>query len=118
MIRLAFVRVLDDTTLAIPDRPANHQADAFVNVVQHPYIGLIFLIPGSKNTLRVRGKATIVSQPRAPRVDGDQGKSPRSSRSSSNWTPLTSTARSASSDLRDGGIILAQAAFQLIVRVV
>ena len=55
-----FVQVLDDTTLAIPDRPGNHRADTFVNVVQHPYVGLIFLIPGTKNTLRVRGKATIV----------------------------------------------------------
>ncbi len=55
-----FVRVLDDQTLAIPDRPGNHRADTFVNVVQHPYVGLIFLIPGTKNTLRVRGRATIV----------------------------------------------------------
>ena len=55
-----FVQVLDDTTLAIPDRPGNHRADTFVNVVQHPHVGLIFLIPGTKNTLRVRGKATIV----------------------------------------------------------
>lgn len=55
-----FVRVLDDQTLAIPDRPGNHRADTFVNVVQHPHVGLIFLIPGTKNTLRVRGKATIV----------------------------------------------------------
>jgi PPOX class probable FMN-dependent enzyme len=55
-----FVQVLDDRTLAIPDRPGNHRADTFVNVVLHPYVGLIFLIPGTKNTLRVRGKATIV----------------------------------------------------------
>ena len=55
-----FVHVLDDQTLAIPDRPGNHRADTFVNVLRHPYVGLIFLIPGTKNTLRVRGKATIV----------------------------------------------------------
>jgi PPOX class probable FMN-dependent enzyme len=55
-----FVRVLDDRTLAIPDRPGNHRADTFVNIVRHPYVGLIFLIPGTKNTLRVRGRATIV----------------------------------------------------------
>ncbi len=55
-----FVRVLDDRTLAIPDRPGNHRADTFVNVIRHPFIGLIFLIPGTKNTLRVRGRATIV----------------------------------------------------------
>jgi PPOX class probable FMN-dependent enzyme len=55
-----FVQVLDDTTLAIPDRLGNHRADTFENVLEHPYVGLIFLIPGTKNTLRVRGKATIV----------------------------------------------------------
>ena len=55
-----FVQVLDDRTLAIPDRLGNHRADTFVNVVQHPFVGLIFLIPGTKNTLRIRGRATIV----------------------------------------------------------
>lgn len=55
-----FVQVLDDHTLAIPDRPGNHRADTFVNVVQDPHVGLIFLIPGTKNTLRVRGTAKIV----------------------------------------------------------
>jgi PPOX class probable FMN-dependent enzyme len=55
-----FVRVLDDTTLAIPDRPGNHRADTFENVLRHPWVGLIFLIPGTKNTLRVRGSARIV----------------------------------------------------------
>ncbi len=55
-----FVHVLDDTTLAIPDRLGNHRADTFENVLKHPYVGVIFLIPGTKNTLRVRGKATIV----------------------------------------------------------
>ncbi|MGI9622889.1 MAG: MSMEG_1061 family FMN-dependent PPOX-type flavoprotein [Acidimicrobiales bacterium] len=55
-----FVQVLDDRTLAIPDRPGNHRADTFLNVLRHPYVGLIFLIPGTKNTLRVRGKAAIV----------------------------------------------------------
>ena len=55
-----FVRVLDDTTLAIPERPGNHRADTLVNIVRHPFVGLIFLIPGTKNTLRVRGLARIV----------------------------------------------------------
>jgi len=55
-----FVQVLDDTTIAIPERPGNHRADTLVNIVQHPYVGIIFLIPGTRNTLRLRGKATIV----------------------------------------------------------
>jgi PPOX class probable FMN-dependent enzyme len=55
-----FVEVLDETTLVIPDRPGNHRTDTFLNVLEHPYVGLIFLIPGHKNTLRVRGQAEIV----------------------------------------------------------
>lgn len=54
-----FVRVLDERTLAIPDRPGNHRADTFVNVVSEPWVGLIFLVPGTRNTLRIRGRATI-----------------------------------------------------------
>lgn len=54
------MKVLDDTTLAIPERPGNHRADTLVNLVRHPHIGLIFLIPGTRNTLRVRGTARIV----------------------------------------------------------
>ena len=55
-----FVSVLDDTTLAIPERLGNHRADTFENVLKHPFVGLIFLIPGTKNTLRIRGRARIV----------------------------------------------------------
>lgn len=55
-----FVRILDDRWLAIPDRLGNHRNDTFTNVLQHPHVGLIFLIPGTKNTLRLRGTATIV----------------------------------------------------------
>ncbi|MEL7207577.1 MAG: MSMEG_1061 family FMN-dependent PPOX-type flavoprotein [Actinomycetota bacterium] len=55
-----FVRVLDDTTIAIPDRPGNHRADTFENVLRHPYVSVIFLVPGTKFTLRIRGRATIV----------------------------------------------------------
>lgn len=52
--------MLDDTTLAIPDRLGNHRADTFENVLKHPFVGVIFLIPGTKNTLRVHGGARIV----------------------------------------------------------
>jgi predicted pyridoxine 5'-phosphate oxidase superfamily flavin-nucleotide-binding protein len=43
-----FVQVLDGRTLAIPDRPGNHRADTFVNVVRHPHVGLIFLSPAQR----------------------------------------------------------------------
>ena len=55
-----FVRVLDDKTLAIPDRLGNRRADTFSNLVVNDQIGLIFLIPGKKETLRVSGRAIIV----------------------------------------------------------
>jgi PPOX class probable FMN-dependent enzyme len=55
-----FVRVLDDTTIALPERPGNRRADTFRNVLQNPQVGLIFLIPGKRETLRVSGRAMIV----------------------------------------------------------
>lgn len=55
-----FVKVIDDRTLAIPERPGNRRADTFENILRHPHVGLIFLIPGTRNTLRVRGGATLV----------------------------------------------------------
>ena len=58
-----FVKVLDDETLAIPDRPGNRRADTFTNVLQNPGVGLIFLIPGKLETLRVNGRARIVRDP-------------------------------------------------------
>ena len=55
-----FVAVLDDKTLAIPDRPGNHRADTFENLLIHPEVGLFFIIPGKGDTLRVSGKGRIV----------------------------------------------------------
>jgi len=55
-----FVQVLDDKTLAIPERPGNRRADTFRNVLQNPRVGLIFLIPGKRETLRISGQAQIV----------------------------------------------------------
>ncbi|GKX33998.1 MAG: pyridoxamine 5'-phosphate oxidase-like FMN-binding protein [Rhizobiaceae bacterium MnEN-MB40S] len=50
-----FVKVLDDTTVAIPDRPGNNRLDTWVNVVENPAVGLLFLIPGMNETLRING---------------------------------------------------------------
>ena len=55
-----FVRVLDERTLAIPDRPGNRRGDTFSNVLQNPKVALYFLVPGVRETLRVQGTATIV----------------------------------------------------------
>ena len=54
-----FVHVLDDYTLAIPERPGNLRSDTFRNVVQNPKVGLIFVVPGNGETLRVSGTARI-----------------------------------------------------------
>ncbi|MFI7615180.1 pyridoxamine 5'-phosphate oxidase family protein [Nonomuraea terrae] len=55
-----FVHVVDDTTIAIPDRPGNRRADGFLNILKNPHVGLIFLIPGRNETLRVNGRARLV----------------------------------------------------------
>ncbi len=55
-----FVHILDSKTLLIPDRPGNRRVDTLGNILQHPKIGLIFLVPGKAETLRVNGRARIV----------------------------------------------------------
>lgn len=55
-----FVKVLDANTLVVPERPGNNRADTMENVLQNPRVGLIFLIPGKRETLRVGGSARIV----------------------------------------------------------
>jgi hypothetical protein len=55
-----FVKIIDDRTLAIPDRPGNRLADTFENILANPRIGLLFMIPGKKETLRVNGTVMIV----------------------------------------------------------
>ncbi len=55
-----FVKVLDERTLVIPDRPGNQRFDTFRNLFESPQIGLIFLIPGKRETLRISGKAEVV----------------------------------------------------------
>jgi len=55
-----FVMVLDDRTLIIPERPGNRRADSLKNLLDNPRIGLLFLIPGMEETLRVNGRAAIV----------------------------------------------------------
>jgi uncharacterized protein len=55
-----FVQVLDARTIAIPERLGNRRADTFRNVLQNPKVGLIFIIPGKGETLRVSGSARVV----------------------------------------------------------
>jgi uncharacterized protein len=60
---VGFVKILDQHTLAIPDRPGNNRLDTLVNVIANPCVGLLFIIPGFDDTLRVNGQATLVIDP-------------------------------------------------------
>src|SRR5690242_8980385 len=58
-----FVRILDERTLLIPDRPGNRIADTLTNLLVDSRIALLFLIPGVGETFRVNGRATVVDDP-------------------------------------------------------
>jgi PPOX class probable FMN-dependent enzyme len=62
-----FVHVVDDRTLALPERPGNRRADGFANILDNPHVGLLFVVPGRGDTLRVNGRATLLSD--APFVE-------------------------------------------------
>lgn len=62
-----FVTVLDDATIAIPERPGNRRADGFHNLLGNPHVGLISVIPGRGDTLRINGRASLVRD--APFMD-------------------------------------------------
>ncbi|NYG58625.1 hypothetical protein BJ980_001548 [Nocardioides daedukensis] len=55
------VHVLDRTTIAIAERPGNRRADGYKNLLRNPHVGLNFFIPGRGDTLRINGRATLVS---------------------------------------------------------
>jgi PPOX class probable FMN-dependent enzyme len=55
-----FVRVLDRKTLAVPDRPGNHRGDTFLNVLENPSVGLMFVVPKRREVVRVSGTAIVV----------------------------------------------------------
>ena len=71
-----FVTVLDERTLAIPDRLGNNRLDTLENVLVHPEVGLIFVIPGHNDTLRVSGKGRIVRDADLQRRLAVNGKMP------------------------------------------
>jgi uncharacterized protein len=58
-----FVKVLDDKTLLIPDRPGNNRLDTQSNILANPSVGLIFMVPGFDDTLRINGRAVITRDP-------------------------------------------------------
>lgn len=58
-----FVLVLDDRTIALPERAGNRRADSYRNILANPHVGLIHLIPGRTDTLRINGRARLVTDP-------------------------------------------------------
>lgn len=71
-----FVAILDEHTLAIPDRKGNNRLDGLVNILQNPNIALLFMIPGFRETLRVNGRARISADPELCARFAVQGRPP------------------------------------------
>jgi uncharacterized protein len=71
-----FVQVLDDNHLAIPDRPGNKRFDTFENILDNPHVGLLFIIPGLQETLRVNGKAVVIQDDEILEAASVDGKRP------------------------------------------
>jgi PPOX class probable FMN-dependent enzyme len=76
--RPGFVTVLDEKTIAIPDRPGNNRLDTLENILLNPSIGLLFLIPGMNETLRVNGDARITVDASLRERLAVDGKAPQS----------------------------------------
>jgi uncharacterized protein len=72
-----FARILDERTLLLPERPGNRIADTLTNLLHDPRIGLLFLIPGVGDSLRVNGRAVIVDDPELLAESTVEGKVPR-----------------------------------------
>ncbi|RZT89137.1 hypothetical protein EV383_6096 [Pseudonocardia sediminis] len=62
-----FVHVIDDHTVAVPERPGNRRVDGWRNVLANPHVGLLFLTPGRSDTLRINGRARLLTD--APYFD-------------------------------------------------
>jgi PPOX class probable FMN-dependent enzyme len=73
-----FVRIHDDRTLMLPDRRGNNRVDSLRNIVRNPQVGLLFLIPGVGNTLRVNGRAHLSVDPDLLESFAVEEKAPRS----------------------------------------
>jgi len=73
-----FVRIVDERTLALPDRIGNNRVDSLRNVVEEPHVGLLFMVPGAGETLRVNGRARISNDPALLESFAVDGKPPRS----------------------------------------
>lgn len=73
-----FVRIHDERTLMMPDRRGNNRADSLKNIIRDPRVALCFMIPGSRNALRVNGEAQVSVDPALKKSFEEKGKEPRS----------------------------------------
>ena len=72
-----FVRILDDRTLLIPERPGNRLADSLRNIIANPQVGILFIVPGVGETFRVNGRAVLFDDPELLGPSSVEGKPPR-----------------------------------------
>ncbi len=72
-----FVRILDDVTLLVPERPGNRIADSLRNILRNPRVGLLFVIPGVSDTFRVNGRATLTTDAELLAPCAVEGKTPK-----------------------------------------
>ena len=72
-----FVRILDERTLLMPERPGNRIADSLRNVLANPRVGLIFIVPGATETFRVNGRAVLTTDAALLAPSTLEGKAPR-----------------------------------------
>lgn len=73
-----FVRVLDEHTLLIPDRPGNRRIDSMLNIAANPRVGLLFMVPGFEETVRVNGRASVTTDEVILAASAVDGRAPRS----------------------------------------
>jgi PPOX class probable FMN-dependent enzyme len=72
-----FVRILDNSTLLLPERPGNRIADTLTNILANPHVGLLFLLPGATETFRVNGRASLTTEPELLAQCAVEGKVPK-----------------------------------------
>ena len=72
-----FVLVLDDATIVLPDRPGNRRIDSYSNILENPSVGLIFFVPGINETVRVSGRARVITDADLLAKAEAQGKIPK-----------------------------------------
>lgn len=72
-----FVRILDERTLLMPERPGNRIADSLRNILANPRVGLIFIVPGATETFRVNGRAVLTTDAALLAPSTLEGKAPR-----------------------------------------